>query len=353
MLPDRLSNLILLVAWVLLYGCQPSANENKETVRVDAPIEETPLKHSYPDDYEKPDNSNTDFRDYEAVVAVLKRWNEATNAQQMQSLDDLYSDKVTYYMKELSKEKLLAKKKAAFEKHPTYYQEIAYIDICYPDGEQAVAKCLFDKIYRADVEDPIHENDTVRALLELDVSTEPYTIIKESDKISELRIAKNLEPANILLPKGYHSFSHIYWRDLTDDDRGFIEGYTTLSILYTEDTIEAKIDYKSSNGPGFAMGHFYKDVQLMPGVIRFKASGHGLDRYYMLEDRISDGEATFDEIVPDSEFDDYYYKIIDFNTIVQIDKKYQEATVFKRDLYKRPKRNDQTYEDWYKEIFER
>lgn len=331
-----------VVFW--LCACQSptrSTTEQPTDLQADTQAKEvmTPSQaKQYPENYERSDNSNTDFQDYEAVVAVLERWNQAINAQDMESLEELYADELTYYMKSISKERLMAKKEAAFKKSPNYYQQLAYINVSYPEGPRTVVKCRFEKIYRQDVKADATENDTVRAFLELDVSIKPFTIVKESDDISDFRVAQNLAASKTPFPKGKHSFSHTYWEDRTDEDRDYTKGKTELSINYTEDTLSVDLFYQSSNGPGFATGYFYKDITITADAIRFKAAEFSLDYYDYILDRLFDGDETLEELVPASEFSDHYYKIVDFHTIVQIAPRIEAAKVFKRETYQRPRR---------------
>ena len=84
------------------------------------------------------------------------------------------------------------------------------------------------------------------------------------------------------------------------------------------------------------MQYFVKDPQITSDAIRFKATVFDILKYDEIMSRIWDEGEAVDEVVPDSDCDEYYFKIIDFKTIIQIDEEYQEAIIFKRYRYEQP-----------------
>ena len=332
---SKLHPLLLLI--LLICSCQnnttpttdttTNTDTDNNTTTTAAPVE------NYPENYQRPSNDNTEFEAHDTIVQALQAWNQAINDQDMEALERLYHDDITYYTKSISKTKFLAKKEASFEKHPDYQQHLGYISILYPDGKRPIAECQFKKVYTQN-----DKKDSTQAIIQFDISTRPFTIIKESDNISDLRVAKNLSASTTPFPKGKHYFSYDYWLDTKDDATyaDFRQGEINLSIEYTNDSLGIDFRRNSAYLSGSPMQYFVKDPQITSDAIRFKATVFDILKYDEIMSRIWDEGEAVDEVVPDSDCDEYYFKIIDFKTIIQIDEEYQEAIIFKRYRYEQP-----------------
>ena len=80
------------------------------------------------------------------LMMVLESWNDANNANDIDTLSRLYASKITYYGSKLSRQKCIKDKKRLFKKYPYFSQSIqnaAYISL-----HSKLHKVIFDKYVR-------------------------------------------------------------------------------------------------------------------------------------------------------------------------------------------------------------
>ncbi|MBL4648655.1 MAG: nuclear transport factor 2 family protein, partial [Aureispira sp.] len=289
---------------------------------------EAPFQKSFnenrnlPENYVAPRVSIDSIYAQEQLIDLLENWNKAINQQDLAALSSLYAPQVTYYTKKLSKEQLLSKKEKYFVKSPNYQQKIKEVTIEYSKDKANIIRCLFLKLF-----DRNGKQDSVFSLIEFDSRQEPFLITKESDRISEWQKAKKT-PAKMELPKGKHYFSYDYLEDKRNDNVtawDFINCSHSLSI--DNSTEEIELSFSMNYGPGSSYRFFIKSVQISEGIISFE----GMDEDIWLN-RIEDGDT-----IPARFLTLYQFKILDFHTLVELDKDYNVATYYHRNNYTRPK----------------
>jgi hypothetical protein len=125
-----------------------------------------------------------------AAVAVLPpvepavaRWNELHDRHDAKGLADVYADTVEFYGEKLPKERVLALKRAAFQKAPDYTQSLTGLKVTKPSADRARAE--FTKSWTQS-----GKTSSIAAVLELAAAPSGFKVTKETDGPSEIKRAQ-------------------------------------------------------------------------------------------------------------------------------------------------------------------
>jgi len=114
---------------------------------------------------------------------VVARWNELHSQRDAKGLADVYADRVEFYGEKLTKARVLALKKAAFQHAPDYTQSITNLKVTKPSPDRARAE--FTKSWTQG-----GKTSSTGAVLELAGGPSGFKVTKETDGPSEIKRAQ-------------------------------------------------------------------------------------------------------------------------------------------------------------------
>lgn len=200
----------------------------------------------------------------DSIQGTLELWNTGLNEKSPQKLANVYAGEVQFYKQSRLFEEVIEMKIEALRKAPDYCQKMEAIQVQYPSDKESVVRCVFDKTYKTG-----GKENTVSAVIEMQLINGTYRIIKESDQATELALINEAETRGVL---EYTFFSYHYWLDTRDDNvlaHDFVPYYMELGF----DPEKMEISMHWYSGSLRSITDFaVADIFMEDGYLSFKAS---------------------------------------------------------------------------------
>lgn len=193
----------ILIVTLVISGC----NKSKSTVQPKS-ITDT---NSVPTNLNTAADSLSVFDLYDIAKKLTNDWNNAIDGNNPQTLNSLYADTVSYYVKIQSKKDCIDSKTKWLSAHADYQQKIVDLEVYYEDDDTTGTK-MFSKFAKLCIE----KGDTqkIYTYLRFIKTTDGWKIDKETDQPSNVSIAKKAPVSN--LKPGEYLFRYGYWTDTRD-----------------------------------------------------------------------------------------------------------------------------------------
>ncbi|WP_186280153.1 hypothetical protein [Fluviicola chungangensis] len=256
------------------------------------------------DSKDKPNTENV-FRRYDAVKKILKKWNEAISEHRLSDLENLYADEVSYYSKKSNKQAVLTQKSDWLKIHPSYKQELGYVDVYY-DDEDVLGVEFVVQFTKICIENG--KKTEIESYLYFRKFGNEWKIVRETDAPTEVNVARKKPVTN--LPEGNYNYYTGQWSDTRD-----VQGFGHDQVPYS-----VNLNFTIGVGGITGVYHYYSGTARSRTFYLIKSGkiDNGILELHVIYSQVDDPEPEdFDE---DAETETWRFKILENKQLFSLSK---------------------------------